>query len=105
MTPKEFKLWFDGFWAAADGAGVGIEALNQLKQKVDSIEETTGYRSMPHYVQPCKENNWNAAPLNTPMTFDPSVVYSNGAVGVMSCGEAYSGIAADILQNSGKENV
>lgn len=84
MTPKEFKLWFEGFWAAADGAGVSIDALHELKKKVDSIEETTGYRSMPHYVQPCKENNWGAVPLSVTPTFDPSVVYNNGAISTSS---------------------
>ena len=100
MTLKEFKIWFLGFREAA-GNELTPYQWHVLRDAVDEIEEpelnSKPYTAMPHYVQPCKENNWNTVPLSK--TFDPSVVYNNGAVGVSSCGEAYSGIAADILQN------
>ena len=88
MTPKEFKLWFDGLVTGADEGGLTADALERLAEKVESIEETTGYRPMPQHPpgtvvwEPCK-----TVPLGSTQTFDPSVVYNNGATAVHTTGQ------------------
>lgn len=92
MTLKEFKLWFEGFVAGCDGNGISAEALDSIVKAVESIEEPMIGKAIPQHPpgtvvwEPCK-----TVPLGSTMTFDPSVVYNNGAAGVSSTGKSTSG--------------
>lgn len=80
MTPREFKVWFDGFMAAADDGGVSSDSLQKLADRVYEMEAgPLGSQNLP----PCETPEWKFR--GTP-TFDPSVVYNNGAVATSSTG-------------------
>lgn len=87
MTLKEFRAWFEGFCDAVGSKhGLSKEQFDSLIDRVESIKESTlisnSYTTVPQGGwEPCK-----TVPLNSTPTFDPSVVYSNGAVANSSTG-------------------
>ena len=89
MTLKEFRAWFEGF---CDGVGskhgLSKDQFDTLIDRIGSIKEITDvvnpYTTIPKTGwEPCK-----TVPLNSTPTFDPSVVYNNGAVATSSTGKS-----------------
>ena len=89
MTLKEFKIWFAGYVAGIDASGgvsiSGVEFEKLAKMVAEIEEQPLVGKAIPQHPpgtvvwEPCK-----TVPLSSNMTFDPSVVYNNGAVSVSS---------------------
>ena len=95
MTLKEFKIWFAGYAAGIDASGaVSISGI-EFEKLAKMVAELTEFENLPKWTPPQMNKTM---PLNYPYgttpeamyrgtpTFDPSVVYSNGAVANSSTG-------------------
>ena len=84
MTLKEFRAWFVGFCDAIPAkGGLTPDQWVRVRQVIDCIEDPMMIDKAlpPKNWEPCK-----TVPLGSTQTFDPSVVYSNGAVSSSSTG-------------------